>query len=572
VLSAVAGGLSVALAYRLLLQVFDRRVAVLVTLVAPVVVEFAVYSHRAATDVPFMLLALASMSASLLAGGSLRRHGTAGALAAVAFLTRYNGFFLVAGAALMLAVADPARLGRRQRTRAFAVYAAAFVLVCTPWFVATWKETGRWLESRNLETVVATFYTGARWQDDPAVQAGDLRTLVGRDPVRFAMQYARNLADHFSKNLSVLLGWPLALVPIAGILGLAIRPPTRRQTALYLFAAAYCLVTGVVFYAPRFFLPLILPLLAIGFALVRAPRERAPASSPRWRPWLQSRASGQVAFLVALACVLAAGVVQVRRVVAAERTIQARRPLYLLDAARVIARDASGSRPHVMARKGHVAYYAGGDFTPYSTQIGSLEELVQTARARHAQYIVYSKLEYSMLPRMLFMAVLDTVPSLQEIHRAQSVRVFRVPPDGPATLSDAQRYDLLLANLRAARLQRRPSAIYIACEDLGRHHLDRREFAAAAARFESALDVAQGSAREPGMAAAAAAARQVLAVAYLGAGRAADAIAPLQENLTYYQRLQAAAALARTHATLAQAYEALGRDEDARRERTMARE
>src|SRR5215510_8482144 len=93
VLSALAGGATLLLAYRLTLRLFDRRVAILSMCTLSLVVEFFVQYHRASTDILFLLISMASMKCSLLAAGSLRRHAAAGALAALAFLTRYNGIF-----------------------------------------------------------------------------------------------------------------------------------------------------------------------------------------------------------------------------------------------------------------------------------------------------------------------------------------------------------------------------------------------------------------------------------------------------------------------------------------------
>ena len=119
-------------------------------------------------------------------------------------------------------------------------------------------ETGRLLASRNIENIVSTFYSSPRWQDDPAAKIRSLHALLAAHPAYFLTQLARNLVEHLRKDLTLLLGWPMALIPLAGILGLAIRPPTRRQMSLYLFAVAYWLFMGIVFYSPRF-LPLVLP-------------------------------------------------------------------------------------------------------------------------------------------------------------------------------------------------------------------------------------------------------------------------------------------------------------------------
>jgi 4-amino-4-deoxy-L-arabinose transferase-like glycosyltransferase len=580
VLSALAGGATLLLAYRLTLRLFDRRVAILSMFTASLVVEFFVQYHRASTDVLFLLISLASMGCTLLAGGSLRRHAAAGGLAALAFLTRYNGLFLVGGAALALGIVNPERLPRRQRGQAFGVYLGVFLLVCAPWFLASWMETGRVLATRNLQNVVAAFYGEARWQNEAAVEVPSVRALVARDPAYFATRYGLHLVEHATKNLSQLLGWPAALLPIIGIVAIALRRPTRQQTALYLFAVVYWLCMGIVFYAPRFFLPMILPSLAAGFSVwpgtgtVRngtgpqqaAVRRQAPGRrlhAPEWRPIALS-------LLAAFVFVLTA--VQVRRIVVIERRIHQRRPLYILDAARALAPQARAVKPRLLARKGHIAYYSGFDFSLIPTNVTSLEELVRTARSENAQYVVYSRVEYSLLPRMLFLAVADTVPLLHEVYRGQSIRVFRLTEDTRTALSDSERTGLLRANLRAARTQGRPAALFIACDDLGRHSLQMHEFAEAARMFQSALEVAQATTGDPQMPYLAASARDDLALAQLGLSRPEAAIRLLQENLEYFATRGTPRDMARTHLRLGRAYAMMGQEEVARQEERLARE
>jgi 4-amino-4-deoxy-L-arabinose transferase-like glycosyltransferase len=583
VLSALAGGAFLLLAYRLMLRLFDRRVALLSMITTSLVVEFFVQFHRASTDVLFLSLTLGSIGCSVLAGGSLRRHAAAGGLAALAFMTRYNGIFLVGGEALILAFANLDGLARSRRMKAGALYLGAFLLVCSPWFVACWMETGRILATRNAENVVAAFYGGSRWQSDPALQGLSLPALVGRDPAYFAARYGLHLVEHAQKNLSQLLGWPMALLPIAGILGFAIRPPTRRQTALYLFAVAYWLLMGIVFYAPRFFLPMILPCVAAGCSIWQS--EERGGSGPRrwlqlpgrWRHaddrWLRATARRWMAFSILAAFMLVLTLVQVRRIAAVERTIYARRPLYILDAARALAPAAPASRPRMLARKGHLAYYAGFDFSPYSIRVGSLEELVRYARSVSAEYIVYSQVEYSMLPRMLFLAVADTVPLLQEVYRGRSIRVFHLTEDTRTVLSDAERTALLLANLSAARTQGRPAALFIATYDLGRHYMQTQQFAEAARMLQWAIEVAQGPGGDPEMKELAASVRYHLAGAQLELRHPETAIHILQENLEYWETRGAPRAMAaRTHQRLGRAYTMMGRDEEAHREERLAHE
>jgi hypothetical protein len=566
ILSAISAGAALLLVYRLVLRLFDRRTAVATTIATSLVAELFVQSHRATTDVLFLLLLLASVQTTLLAGASLRRYAAAGGLAALACLTRYNGVFLVGGTLLFLLVMNPDRLGWRDRKKALAVYAAVFVLVVLPWLAANVSETGRPLATRNAETVVTALFGDSRFQADVIEQNGSLRALVAMHPTHALAQFGRNLGNHVQEILNGLLGWPLALVPILGVLGWLVRPPTRRQAGLYLFAAVYAVSMGVVFYAPRFFLPVIPACMALGFAFLR--RDYGGAGSRFLNRRLTAAWQRRAAIGVLAGFVCALVVVQVPRIVATEREIHARRPLYILDAARHLAateghtqpprqRHTPGQAPaRIMARKGHIAYHAGFDFEMYSASVASLEELVRLAHAKGVEYIVYSRVEYSLLPRMLFFAVTDTIPLLHEVYRGDGIRVF-TPEPGEPSLSEEQRHDLLLANLRAARAQRRPAAIHTALIDLGLHDMARHEVERAAARFREGVEVAEQADGGGSVAWQAAVAREHLAVAELEQGNAEAAVANLQKNANYFASLGAERDLHRTDAMLRRARAAL---------------
>lgn len=572
ILSALCGGAALFLAYRLVRSLFGRRVAVLSTISVPLVVEFFVQLHRASTDVLFTALCLASMALTILPGATRRRLAVAGAVAGLAFLTRYNGAFLPVGTFLALVIANPDRWSGRRRVLAFGLYAVCFLLVCAPWFVANWLETGRILATRNVQNITATFYGAPRWQTDPASQLESLPRLVTAHPAYFVERYFLNLIDHLQRDFAQLLQWPLSLIPLAGLLGLVLRRPTRRQSAFYLFAVAYWLLMGIVFYASRFSLPLILPYLVFGFSWVQT----GDAGTTPWgrgiATWVQDPSRRRAALFLGIALTAAIVLLQVHKIMATERMLYARRPLYILDAAESLAGQNDLGSTRIIARKGHIAYYAGLDFVPYSTHVGSLEDLLRYAHREDAKYVTYSKIEYSLLPRMLFMAVTDTVPLLREIYRGPSVRVFQVPEGEPLSLSDADRHVLLLATLRAARVQNRSTSIYLACSDLASYHLQRGGFAKAAAYASDALRIAGSERDDVSMERAAAVARHNLARAELGLGSPEVASTLLQENLDYFRSSGSRRDVARTRVMLANVYATVGRDEDARRERLLAHE
>ena len=583
ILNALCSAGYLLLAYRFLLRLFGRRVTILATVFTSLVVEFFVQSHRASADMLFLLLSLGSIRCFVLGRGSWRQIAGAGALAGLAFLTRYNGIFLPAGALLALVLAPSERPGVRGRLHAGGVYLAAFLLVCAPWFVASRMETGQILATKNLQNVAASFYGGTRWKDYPVTNFDSIRQLIAHDPGYFTKRFLLNAGTHFHRDMRDLVMLPGALLVLAGLLGMTLAPPTLPQRRFYLFAVAFAGVMAFVFYAPRFFLPLALSYAAAGFAFSFGGGERRRSRlGESLRAGLEPFSGGSTdrgahltrharAGLVAGAAVLF--VLQAGRIAAIERRYYDRRPLYILEAGEFLRTEAArAGRSRVMARKGHIAYHARLDFQPYPASPTSFEDLLQFARAHRVDYIVYSQAELNLIPRLQFMAFTDSLPRLREIRRAEAIRIFALDESNVAPLSDRESYALLQANFETAAARQEPYALYLACDGLAEFHSSKQEPSEAARYLRRGLEVAERESADPQMVRGAAIARQKLAQALAGMGRVEEALLLLEKNVAYFERDGNSNDVAGTRELLGTLAEQMGRHGDALREFHQARD
>src|SRR5262249_33210302 len=166
VLNLLSAAGALALWYRLLLALYGRQVAMWTTIFASLVVEFYVQSHRATSDLLFLVMALGSIHLVCTGSRSTARLAVAGILSALACLTRYNAVFLPLAAGVAILFVDPRDVDWRRRLRSTAWYAAGFVVVVVPWIALSLHQTGKLPWSRNAQNLASGLYSGARFQNE----------------------------------------------------------------------------------------------------------------------------------------------------------------------------------------------------------------------------------------------------------------------------------------------------------------------------------------------------------------------------------------------------------------------
>ncbi len=398
-LSLASGCLALLLWSALLRRRADARVALGAALFMATNATFFRYGYSVTTDA----LALALQAGTLyllLARPGLRAAAGAGALAALAFLTRYNaGVLLPAG---LVAIAAGGTLQRRPGPAAL-LFAAGFLLPVLPWVIYSFaRGTGVSFQlHHNIAYEVFARAKGIPWdtyQRTLQPQFHGLADVIARDPAAVAGRMFFNVHDHLRQDAVRLLGWPLALCAVLG-LGLGLADGALRR--LWPLAPAWALLFLALvpaFYSERYSLAL-LPYYAAAAALFFASPRFALVLRRGPRPWLKPALA-----LLPLAFALVATVRSQARVLD-------QLPVEALDAARTL-RSLARPGDRVIARKAHVAFHAGVEPVPFPF-VGTLPELAAYARARGARWLYFSWPEGQTRPEFWFL--LDTtavVPGL----------------------------------------------------------------------------------------------------------------------------------------------------------------
>jgi tetratricopeptide (TPR) repeat protein len=187
---------------------------------------------------------------------------------------------------------------------------------------------------------------------------------------------------------------------------------------LWIFAAVFYVAHAPVFHAPRYSLPLVIPLAAAGGALLHwAGEGRKTRGAPAWRP------------LASYAAFLLVGVAAVWGAVNSVRfalELEGQQPRQILELAPVVesARQ-PGDRPVVLSRKPHFAWECGGDWESLG-KAQELPELLERARETKADYLFFSWPEVMTRPHYGFLLIPEFAPP-GLVFLAQS-------PDGLASL------------------------------------------------------------------------------------------------------------------------------------------
>ena len=353
------------------------------------------YGYSATTDA----LAVALQAGALCLAFTSRSRAAAvatGFLAALAFLTRYNGAVLLP--ALLLAIWLDRE--RPARGRAVLLALAGFAVPVTAWlaFSIARGVPPAFQFHHLIAYEVFARSQGLSWDDyQERLQPGfhTLWDVIARDPPAVFAHLWSNAWEHLRLDAAEVFGWPVALAAALGLVLGASEARLRRLWPVVLAGALFFLSLVPVPHGGRYSLPLV----PIAAACAAVPFARWLTAKRRVLEWL-----GGAAFVAALVVSLVASV-----------ELQAhdlgQLPTEVLEAAGPLrARAAPGDR--IIARKPHIAYYGGVVAAPFPFAT-DLPGLAEAARQTKARWLFFSVYEARTRPQLAFLLdTTGTVPGL----------------------------------------------------------------------------------------------------------------------------------------------------------------
>jgi len=372
-LATASAALTVFLALKLLRQLFDAKKAMGAVALMALNPVFIQHSYSAGSDMFFVLLVTFSLYMLLRSDNfSWASLILASLAAALAYLTRYNGIAIVAAAFIIFIIINHWQLQLKKRILVSFIFVSLFLICISPWGVYCLRQKGNFFFNQNHKTAACELYAQGKvtyeqfWFDNQNLHIASFADVVTYDPVRLGKRLVANLARHSGNDMRRLMGWPLAVFVIIGLVSLLFRRPTRVQYSFYTYSFIFFCVLLFVLYDPRYSIFLLLCYSALvmnGLQLVGNVLKRPQAAA-----WL---ASALVAW-TALASFgfnkrnIASGPLEVKKA-----------------AAWYMQHIPPGERGKILlARKPHLAYYTGMEFRmiPLAAGVDDLQEKIRQLR------------------------------------------------------------------------------------------------------------------------------------------------------------------------------------------------
>lgn len=396
VLSTLAAAATLFFIFEIIKRLFRVDLALLTTLLVATNLTFIQYSYTAGTDMLFtafvttaMFLLLAKEEQSWLF------LSLAALFSAFAYLTRYNGVFIVPAAAALFFIANPFRQSPRERGKVMATFLGMFFLFIAPWGLYTLSEKGSFFYNKNYLNIAYEMFAKGRigWDQFWSVEAHKYTSLgqvVLNDPARFLQTIFGNVFDHLARDGTQLLGWPIGLLSGIGLILFFRESRTRRQLAFLLYGTCYFLVLLVVFYGERFSM-FLLPLYA-SFAMKTLTWPKLSS----YRFWNRLQIGALVAFALVAWSGWRAYEFNAQNIDSGPKEILA------------FARWCDSNLPpsergkNIIARKPHVAYYLDMKMAgfPY---VESYDDLKREMKSLDASYLYFSLMEAGMRPQFQYL-------------------------------------------------------------------------------------------------------------------------------------------------------------------------
>jgi tetratricopeptide (TPR) repeat protein len=391
----------VALAHSLIARRAGARVALFAVLF--MVTNAWVFRYGYTTGTDAFAIALQVLALWLLL---MRRDGAAvwlaGLAAAAAFLTRYNALYLLPAGLIALHL-------EHRGLRSMRNYTLAFFAPIVPW-VAWCVTHGSHFSFQLHHSIAYEVYArsqGMVWdeyQKKLQPQFHNLWDVIARDPVAVFSRMGFNLFDHLRLDAVKLLGWPVALAALIGLVLAWVSGGLAPLAPLLVSGALLFLTLVPTFYAERYSLAL-MPLYAMFAGLCFGLPKFAFAL--RGRPiWIKS-------VLAALPLLFA-----LDGSIRHQKRALAMLPVEVLQAARTL-RSLAAPGDAVIARKPHLAFHAGvrGVAFPFTN---TLPELADFAHRNHVRWLFVSWPEVETRPP--YWHLLDTTGVMPGLRAVQTTK------------------------------------------------------------------------------------------------------------------------------------------------------
>lgn len=376
-------------------RLFDYWSALCAQSIVLVSGQFPKYAINATTDVFFLALCLGTLAVMVAKGIAPRRRAKMmGILTALAYMSRYNGIFLVPVCLLAITLQDLPERRAMERLKLAGYYFAFLLAPLLPWLYMNYLHHGSPLYNKAYLVVAGDLYGYTSDQDGLRILAEKFHSLsevLRYDPQRLVGSYF----DQLRKNLilsitsgelvSPWVGWTAVW---AFILVLFDRRP-KPLVFVLVAGAVYSLLMGFIHWEAR--LHFFEMVVYAGLATYGAFR---PLEILRQRGFLRHPACA----LGPMAVILVMGLTSYEYSKRAVESFLASQPTEVLAACDYLKNgNAIGAK--IIARKPHLPYLCRQEWV-FFPLVKSLEELHRWLQTNRVDYIAFGPMELLYRPSL----------------------------------------------------------------------------------------------------------------------------------------------------------------------------
>ncbi len=258
VVSAVTASLTLFFTFEVLKKLFRVDLAFIVVLLTGFNLTFVQYAYTAGTDMTFNCFTAAAVYFLMKSERvSIVNLIIAALASALAYLTRYNGIFVLVAVPVVIIGFNIYDLPMKRRMFMSGLFLIGFFLFISPWGVYCLNEKGSFFYNKNYLNIAYEMFAKGKvgWDQYWNVESTKYHSLgqvIFADPALFVSTIIGNLFEHLKNDLLKLMGWETGVFIVVGAIGLWKNRPNRRQAAYFAFGALMFSVLLLVFYGERF--------------------------------------------------------------------------------------------------------------------------------------------------------------------------------------------------------------------------------------------------------------------------------------------------------------------------------
>jgi hypothetical protein len=367
-------------------RLFGYWVGIGAALLVVVSGEFPMFAISATTDVFFLLLCLACLASLTIEFISPAwRMWISGALAGFAYLTRYNGMFLIVAVLIGVLGINVFATDWPSRAKLALIFVVIALIVTAPWLYANYRQHRSPFYNANYLNIATEFYP--ELSDGMTNQEGTRKLepvfhsfgeVARYDPGRFALHYPVNLWSSFLMSLdSTLVSRLISIPALVGLAVVLINRKSKMALMVVIAAVLYFLLMGLTHWEARYYFFLMVIYCGFGvFAVIRGSEMLGV------RGWLTILPGVLIAAMWGVS--LASSWKEVKVFLSSH-------PMEVVDACGYLRRQGvSGAR--IMSRKPHLPAICGEQWV-YFPSVKSIDELKDEIVRHPVDYLTISSIE-----------------------------------------------------------------------------------------------------------------------------------------------------------------------------------